>query len=181
LEKRQDILNVLPYYVSKTEKARHVDLLLIQNYYVDEDGEEFDCDDVPAEPLRFHYVWIKNMSALIGAQVSKFRKKKFLCKRCLHYFWSEAKLAHHKIGCTEMNTCRPKMPDVWDSEIVFKNFKHKEKVPFIIYADTESILKPIGEDQQGHGNTKAVQQHEPFSMAYYLKCSYDDSLSGLHT
>jgi len=40
---------------------------------------------------------IKKMSALIGAQVSKRRHKKFLCKRCLHYFWSEAKLAHHKL------------------------------------------------------------------------------------
>ena len=70
------------------------------------------------------------------------------------------------------------MPNVWDSEIVLKNFKHKEKVPFIIYADTECIFKPIGEQQQGHVSTKAVQQHEPFSMA--LKCSYDDSLSGFH-
>ena len=99
LEKREDILNVLPYYVSKTEKAWHVDLLLIQNYYVDEDGEEHDDDDVLAEPLRFYYVWIKNMSALIGAQVSKRRHKKFLFKRSLHYFWSESKLAHHKIYC----------------------------------------------------------------------------------
>jgi len=96
---------------------------------VDEDGEEFDDKDVPTEPLRFHYVSIKNMSVLIGAQVAKKRNKKFLCKRCLHYFWSEAKLAHHKIDCAEMNAYRPKMPDVWDNEIVLNNFKHKEKVP----------------------------------------------------
>jgi len=44
------------------------------------------------------------------------------------------------------------MPDIWDSEIVFKNFKHKEKVPFII-SYTECILKPIGREQQGQGNT----------------------------
>ena len=78
LEVMERLFYVLPYYVSKTEKARHVDLLLIQNYYVDEDGEECDDDDAPAEPLRFHYVWIKNMSALIGAQVSKRRHKQLL-------------------------------------------------------------------------------------------------------
>jgi len=82
-----------------------------------------------------------------------------------------------------MNACRPKMPGVLDSEIVSRNFKHKEKVPFIFSEDTEGILKSIEKEQQGQGNTKAVrvQQHEPFSMAYHLKCSYDDSVSGFST
>ena len=124
-------------------KSRHVDILLIQNYYVDKDGEEYNDDDVPTEPLRFHSVWIKSRSALVGAQVSKNWIKKFLCKRCLNDVWSEIKLASHAIDCIDMNSCRPKMPNVRDSEIEFKNLKHRENVHFIIYADTERILKPI--------------------------------------
>jgi len=61
-----------------------VDLLLIQNKV--EDGEEYDYDDILIEPICVHYVWITNMSALIGAEVSKGQHKKFLCTRYLHYF-----------------------------------------------------------------------------------------------
>ena len=30
-----------------------------------------------------------------------------------------------------------------DNILKFKNYKHKEKVPFVVYADIESLLKPI--------------------------------------
>nr|CAH7756009.1 unnamed protein product [Callosobruchus chinensis] len=41
--------------------------------------------------------------------------------------------------------------------------------------DLESIL--VGFDDTKNGNTERYQKHEAFSIAYYLKCSYDDSLS----
>jgi len=62
-----------PLLCEQTERARHVDLVLIQNYYVDEEGEEYHDDNVLTEPLRFHYVCIKDMSALIGTQRDETR------------------------------------------------------------------------------------------------------------
>nr|CAH7756446.1 unnamed protein product [Callosobruchus chinensis] len=44
-----------------------------------------------------------------------------------------------------------------------------------IGVDLESIL--VGFDDTKNGNTERYQKHEAFSIAYYLKCSYDDSLS----
>ena len=46
-------------------------------------------------------------------------------------------------------------------------------MPFVIYADFESVLKkPTNSDSEN-----VCQIHEAFSVGYYLKCSYDDQLS----
>ncbi|KYN12368.1 hypothetical protein ALC57_15483 [Trachymyrmex cornetzi] len=41
------------------------------------------------------FTWIKNLSRLIGSQLSKNTKKKPLCDRCLHYFPTSEKLSLH--------------------------------------------------------------------------------------
>nr|CAH7752122.1 unnamed protein product [Callosobruchus chinensis] len=43
------------------------------------------------------------------------------------------------------------------------------------HTDLESIL--VGFDDTENSNTARCQKHEAFSIAYYLKCSYHDSLS----
>ena len=47
-------------------------------------------------------------------------------------------------------------------------------MPFVIYADFESLLKKPPADKE---NQNIVQVHEAMSIGYYLKGSYDDSLS----
>ena len=44
-----------------------------------------------------------------------------------------------------------------------------EKVPFVVYADFECILK---KSESTSGNT---QIHEPCSVGYYVKCSFDNN------
>ena len=48
-------------------------------------------------------------------------------------------------------------------------------MPFAIYADFECILEDC--DANSNQNTQNYQKHTAFSVAYYLKCSYDDNLS----
>ena len=45
-------------------------------------------------------------------------------------------------------------------------------MPFIIYADTESLIKPIQtcEPNPLGSYTKKYQKHEPISFSYYIKC-----------
>ncbi|XP_072403272.1 uncharacterized protein [Diabrotica undecimpunctata] len=62
------------------------------------------------------------------------------------------------------------MPDKSKCIVKFKNFKNKVKVPFIVYADLETVLKPTDDP-------KKPQEHIPAAVGYYFKCSYDDSLS----
>ncbi|XP_044760245.1 uncharacterized protein LOC123317702 [Coccinella septempunctata] len=90
--------------------------------------------------------------------------------KCLRYLRSEEKLKSHSEDCGNMNETAIKLPEIGNNTLKFKNHKNKEKVPFIIYADLESILKPT--------NTKNnYQEHKAAAVGYYVKCSYDDSLS----
>ena len=62
------------------------------------------------------------------------------------------------------------MPTPKSNILRLKNLANKERVPFVVYADFECLLKPTRDEY-------AYQKHEVFSVGYYLKCSYDDSLS----
>jgi len=94
--------------------------------------------------------------------------------RCLHYFSSSKKLEAHAVDCGQMNDCTIKLPSEDDKWLSFKNHCRKERMPFIIYADLECILeKTEMEETSSH----KFQYHRVFSLAYYVHCSYDDSLS----
>ncbi|CAH0555084.1 unnamed protein product [Brassicogethes aeneus] len=83
------------------------------------------------------------------------------------------KLTDHEEYCKKLNQCKISFPK--EKSICFKNFKNKESAPFILYADVESILLPISDNN----NLKShkYQEHKAFSVGYYLKCKYDDNLS----
>lgn len=51
------------------------------------------------------------------------------------------------------------------------------ETPFIIYADVEALLKKPTEEFCKSGSTTAYQEHEVYSIGYYLKCSFDESAS----
>ena len=59
----------------------------------------------------------------------------------------------------------------------FKNYHRSEKVPFIVYADFECLIKPIQscspDDKESY--TKQYQKHGPSSFCYHIKC-FDDEV-----
>ena len=67
----------------------------------------------------------------------------------------------------------PKKDDI----LKFKNYYKGDKVTFIIYADMESLIKPIQscEPNPQSSYTKKYQKHEPISYSYYIKC-FDDNV-----
>ena len=50
-------------------------------------------------------------------------------------------------------------------------------VPFVIYADMESLLEPIQScrPNQASSYTEKFQKHKPISFSYYIKC-FDDKV-----
>ncbi|XP_074026944.1 uncharacterized protein isoform X2 [Leptinotarsa decemlineata] len=155
LEKIKKSLEILPSYLTKDKKEKHINLLLIQ-----------DDDD----PAKHHFVWIKNLSRLLSRQLSREKCQKFFCDRCLRYCRTQKILERHILDCGKINETAIKMPEEGKNLLEFKNYKNKEKAPFIVYADLESILERTD-------NPKKPQHHVPAAVGYYLKCSYDDSLS----
>ncbi|XP_011859764.1 PREDICTED: uncharacterized protein LOC105557193 [Vollenhovia emeryi] len=143
---------IVPLRVADEKKEKHVNLLYLQ----DQEG---------------HFVWIKNLFRLVSSQLSKQKEKKYICDRCLHYFHSNGKLEAHSVDCQQINNCAIVLPSEKDKWLSFNNHSRKERVPFVVYADLECILIKTDTD------TKAYQHHQIFSIAYYVHCSYDDSLS----
>ena len=62
------------------------------------------------------------------------------------------------------------------STISFKHFEKGQRVPFMVYADFESLLKPISrcEPNPEISSTTKYQKHEPISFSYYIKCFEDN-------
>ncbi|XP_014235688.2 uncharacterized protein LOC106658308, partial [Trichogramma pretiosum] len=168
LIKRSQEYKVAPVHLTSLRKEKHANLLIIQDVYIDEE-----CDDleVTGEP-KYHYVLIRDLSRLIRSQLSNHRCKCFVCERCLHYFWQEEKLKAHLRDCSSLNQCRIELPTVQNSKLRFKNYYRKERVPVVVYADFECLLRePIKE------HDRVIQTHQAFSVGFYVKYSFDDSLS----
>lgn len=160
------------FLASKSSEKQYIHLLLLT--------EERSVHDKKAleERTHSHYCWIKNLSALVGSQMNKHTHKKMICDRCLIYFNSQEKLDKHKIVCDNMNECAIEMPFEGTNFEVFSNYKNELRIPFIVYADTEAILKPPEIPIFSvKCSTQAHQHHEVHSVGYYFKCENDESKS----
>jgi len=151
---------VYPLRISKHDRKDAVDLLLISNDTTN------------------HYCLIKNLSKLLSTQVSNKKDSRLYCRRCLNSFISKEALDKHKRYCNQHAVVRPEMPEP-GSVLTFKNHNRSMRVPFVVYADFESFIKPIDTCQPDPSKsyTKQYQKHIPSSFCYYIKCFEDDLYS----
>ena len=150
---------IYPLRISKFTKAKKEDerkhnivLLLIKN------GDNS------------HYCLIKNLSRLLTSQVNKHSHKLYFCLNRLNGYDDLEKLEKHKEYCSEEESIKVNMPAP-DSFIKFKNYLYSERAPFAIYADFESIVKPLDtcKPDPNKSYTLKYQKHEPVSFVYYIK------------
>lgn len=134
---------ILPVHITNKKQKLHANLLLLE-----EDG-------------KFHYCLINDLSRLVKSQLTKHRKKIFICERCLNYFHIKSNLKRHKKLCQKMNKCAITLPSQKEKFLEFKNFKNQLFNPFVIYYDSECILKKCN-------NEKIYQEHEIFSIGLYI-------------
>ena len=148
---------VYPLRISKCTKRKHdIILLLIK------DGE------------KSHYCLVKNISALLSSQINSNDHKRYFCLNCFNSFKDEDKLKEHKKYCYENESVKINMPPP-GTFLRFKNFLHSEKAPFAVYADFESLIKPMDNcnPDPNKSYTKKYQKHEPTSFSYYINSSID--------
>jgi hypothetical protein len=117
-----------PLHVSKQE-GRAIDLLLI----ADENN-----------PLKTHYVWIKDLARMLFKN-SAHKERKHPCRRCLHVFRTEQLLETHKNDCLGIGEKpqRTEMPKDGENILAFTAHHKQMRVPYIIYADFESLNVPM--------------------------------------
>ena len=118
-----------------------------------------------------HYCLINNMSALLASQINKHKGTRNICLNCLNSFKCKQSLDKHKEYCYN-NECVKKIMPEPNTFLKFKNFPHSEKVPFVVYADTEALIKEMHncDPNPNKSYTKKYQKHEPVSFTYYIKC-----------
>ena len=147
-----------PIYVSKEKYEDHMELLLV------------------TEKENKHYVLIKDFNRFMYNQ-TKHEHRKHFCMHCLQCFSSDRVLSNHKDICIQVNgTQAIKMPNKDNNILKFNNFHKQQPVPFVIYADFESILEKIhGCKQDGNKSyTEAYQAHTDCGFGYKVVCCYDD-------
>ena len=127
---------------------------------------------------RQHYVLIKDFNRL-NYNITRHKSKKHLCPRCLQHFYSEYCLEAHKGDCSIINgTPRIEMPEE-GSKVYFYKYWKRLPVPFVVYADLETITKKIDSctPPGGKSYTQAYQKHEPCGFGYKVVCHYDRTYS----
>ena len=118
-----------------------------------------------------HYCLVNNISALLATQINNHKGARHFCLRCLNSFKCKQSLDKHKEYCYNNECVKTVMPEK-GTYLKFKNFVHSEKVPFIVYADTEALIKEMYncDPDPNKSYTKKHQKHEPISFSYYIKC-----------
>ena len=103
LKRYEEHHKVSPLYLTSNKKVKHVNLLLVQDYYIDENAAEVDYDNINAvfHTSEYHYVLITSLSILVCGQLPTHGHMCFICDWCLHFFHTEGKLQKHEIDCVQ--------------------------------------------------------------------------------
>ena len=122
-----------------------------------------------------HYTVIKSLSRLLRSSNTKHKCKQYFCTNCLQGFSLEASRDEHSVYCEDNETVRVEMLRK-GSKIEFCDGQNQFKVPFIMYADFESILEPIqGPNPVPTGPYNSeVTKHSPSGWCVYSKFAYGE-------
>ena len=91
---------------------------------------------------RKHYVAIKSLSRLLSSKNTKHKGKEYFCKNCLQGFREESSRDKHLDYCINNESVKGEMPHK-KPIVQYSDGQFQFKVPFVMYADFESILELI--------------------------------------
>ena len=154
------------YRISEKEKSLpRIELMLIES------GE------------KQHYCYVKRVSALLYDQ-SKSHNKKHYCMLCMNGFSREDLLVDHEKDCNGLKgkPTRIDMPKEEEKIVSFQNYNKQMKVPYVIYADFEALVKKISLCELEGGNkeksyTMKTEYHKASGYSYTVVRS-DGEVSG---
>ena len=96
----------------------------------------------------------------------------FIIYRCLHYFSTNEKLQSHALDCRKINDCAIRLSrTISDSNLGTTAIRSASHSSFALSwsAFYGKQNHPDSEDASSY----TYQQHEVFSIGYYVRCAYD--------
>ena len=79
------------------------------------------------------------------SKITSKHERDFYCLNCLHSFRTQNKLKSHEKICENKDFCVIEMPSEKDNILQFNQHMKSDKMPYIIYADIESLIIKIDE------------------------------------
>ena len=120
-----------------------------------------------------HYVAIKSLERLLSKMNSKHNPSQHFCSNCLQGFSDIRSRDDHYEYCRSNESVRIEMP-TRNPIVEYSKGQHQFKVPFIMYADFESILEPIQgvSNDPNQSSTRGVNVHKPSGWCLHSKFAY---------
>ena len=125
---------------------------------------------------RWHYLTIKNLSALLRGTTSKHHGN-FYCLNCFHSFATENKLESHKRACENKDFYNVNMPSDDTKILAFNQYQKYDKAPFSIYTDLECIIEKIDGCKHNLENSLTKEQQVPYEnskICYIYKEKFEN-------
>ena len=138
---------IRPAYISKYNHKRKNQVILLM---ITDDGE------------RWHYLAVRSLSALLRG-ISSSNNGDFYYLNCLHSYRTLNKLKRHERVCNNHDYCHVDMPEESKNILKYHHGYKSLRVPFIIYADLECLLKKQQSYQNNPGNSyiQRKAKHKP--------------------
>ena len=158
---------ILSAYISKHNLSREkqIILLMIPNKKKEE----------------WHYLAEKKLSALLYRESAKHHGD-FYYLNGLHSLRTENKLKSHEKVCQNKDLCEVVMPTEEDNVLKFNKFVKSDKMPCIIYADIESLIKKIDEPENNPENSSTTKIGEHIPCGYSMSTLWGfDNIDNKHT
>ena len=116
-----------------------------------------------------HYSWVKRLTALLYDQ-NRHNESKSFCEQCLHGYQTRDLLERHKPDCKGLlkSPTRTEMPKVGENKMSFTDYHKQMKVPYVVYADFECVLRNISSHKPDNKQSFTVktEKHEPCGFLY---------------
>ena len=128
----------------------------------------------------WHYLAVKSLSRLLRG-VSSTHDGGYYCLNCFHSFRTENKLNAHKNVCENRDYCKVELPSNENNFIKYNQGEKSLKMPFVMYADLECILKNMSTcyNNPEISSTTKISQHIPSGYSIFTNCTFDKSYNKL--
>ena len=127
------------------------------------------------EGNRKHYVAIELLSRLLSSKNNKHNGTQYFCMNCLQEYSNESSRDEHFRYCANNEAVCIGMPHR-KPIVEYLNGQYQYKVPFIMYADFESILEPISglAPNSKISSTHGVSIHTPSGWCVRSEFTYGE-------
>ena len=163
-------------FESRNEITINILALEDKKVYICRKGKEYDRVAnlmLITDHNKKHYIAIKSLKRLLSRQSSKHKESQHFCINCLQGFAEQKSRDEHYVYCRSNEALRIEMPNKKPT-VEYSDGQYQFKVPFMMYADFESILKPIqgASNNPNVSSTRGVNIHTPSGWCVYSKFAY---------